>query len=98
MGSTTMSALTPEGRGGICAAFGLGLAGLILFLPRRRTTGLFGAILVCVSVLTALGLNGCSGGGSAGNPVKTAQGTYNFTVTATSGNVHTQSAYTLVVQ
>lgn len=98
-GSTTTSQLRQDGRGGIGkVAYGLGLAGLILLWPIRRRGSRFWAMLLCMLAFGALGLNGCSGGGGGNNPAKTAAGTYNFTVTASSGNVQTQSAYTLVVQ
>ena len=81
------------------AAYGLGLAGLVLLWPvRRRGFALF-AMLICTFALGALGLTGCSSaGGSSDPPSATAAGTYNFTVTASSGSVQSQSAYTLVVQ
>jgi hypothetical protein len=80
-------------------AYELGLAGLVLLWPvRRRGFPLF-AMLICTLTLGALGLTGCSGAGSSSSPPSaTAAGTYNFTVTASSGSVHSQSAYTLVVQ
>jgi hypothetical protein len=92
--ATTMSQLRLDS-----VAYGLGLAGLVLLWPvRRRGFPLF-AMLICTLALGSLGLAGCSGaGGSSAPPSATAAGTYNFTVTASSGSVHSQSAYTLVVQ
>jgi Putative Ig domain len=55
--------------------------------------------LGCLLALASIGLTGCgAGNGRPADPPETAPGTYNFTVTATSGSVQTQSAYTLVVQ
>jgi hypothetical protein len=79
-------------------AYGLAFAGLILLLPRRHKGNRVWAMLICVSALAAFGLSGCSSGGGSAPAAQTATGTYNFTVTASSGNVQTQSAYTLVVQ
>jgi hypothetical protein len=96
---TTMSQLKEDGGGRIrTAAYGLGLASLVLFWPiRRRRTARLWAMLICMVAFTALGLTGCSSGGS-NTPPETTPGTYNFTVTASSGSVQTQSSYTLVVQ
>ena len=79
-------------------AYGLGLASLVLLWPirRRRAIHLWAMMLYMIA-FTALGLAGCNGGGS-NTPPKTTPGTYNFTVTASSGSVETQSSYTLVVQ
>jgi hypothetical protein len=56
-------------------------------------------MLVCTFALGTLGLTGCSSaGGNSAPPSVTAAGTYNFIVTASSGSVQSQSAYTLVVQ
>ena len=79
-------------------AYGLAFAGLILLLPRRHKGNRVWAMLICVSALAAFGLSGCSSGGGPASAAQTATGTYNFTVTASSGNVQSQSAYTLVVQ
>jgi Bacterial Ig-like domain (group 3)/FG-GAP-like repeat len=99
VGGTTVSRMRQDEHRGISAvAYGLSLAGLVLFWPMRRREGRLGTMLICMFALTVLGLNGCSGGGSGSNPAKTTPGTYNFTVTATSGNVQAQTAYTLVVQ
>jgi hypothetical protein len=93
-GNTAMSRLGREdGFSGV--AYGISLAGLLMLWPIRRRVGRIGALLLCVVAFTLLGLNGCSGGG---NTAKTAVGTYNFTVTASSGNMQIRSAYTLVVQ
>jgi hypothetical protein len=98
VGGTAVSLMRQDEHGGIRAvAYGLSLAGLVLFWPMRRRGGL-GTLLICMFALTVLGLNGCSGGGSGSNPAKTTPGTYDFTVTATSGNVQAQTAYSLVVQ
>jgi Bacterial Ig-like domain (group 3)/FG-GAP-like repeat len=78
-------------------AYGLAFAGLILLLPRHKGNPVW-AMLICVSALAAFGLSGCSSGGGPTPAAQTATGTYKFTVTASSGNVQTQSAYTLVVQ
>ena len=96
--STTVSQLrADEGLG--MAACGLGLAGLILFWPVRCRRPRFWTTLGCLLALAAMGLTGCSAGNSSpADPPETAPGTYNFTVTASSGNVQTQSSYTLVVQ
>jgi hypothetical protein len=79
-------------------AYGLAFAGLILLLPRRHKGNRVWAMLICVSALAAFGLSGCSSAGGPASAAQTATGTYNFTVTASSGNVQSQSAYTLVVQ
>jgi hypothetical protein len=98
-GSTTMSQLKKDGSRGLGdLAYGFGLAGVMLLWPIRRRGSRFWAMVICILAFGALGLNGCSGGGSGNNPAKTAAGTYNFTVTASSGDVQTQSVYTLVVQ
>ncbi len=80
-------------------AYGLGLAGLVMLWPiRRRGFPLF-AMVICTVAISALGLTGCSSAGGSSAPLTaTAAGTYNFTVTASSGSVQSQSAYTLVVQ
>jgi hypothetical protein len=80
-------------------AYGMGLSGLVMLWPiRRRGFPLF-AMMICTVAIGALGLTGCSsGGGSSAPPTATAAGTYNFTVTASSGSVQSQSSYTLVVQ
>jgi hypothetical protein len=98
-GSATVSRMRQDEHRWISAfAYGLSLAGLVLFWPIRRRAGRLGAMLLCILAFTLLGLNGCSGAGGGSNPAKTVPGTYNFTVTANSGNVQVQSAYTLVVQ
>jgi hypothetical protein len=52
-----------------------------------------------VPSFATLGLNGCGNGSGAAPVAQTAAGTYNFTVTASSGNLlQAQTAYTLVVQ
>ena len=80
-------------------AFGLGLAGLALFWPIRRKGGRLWAMLACTLAFTALGLTGCGGGGSGPAAAKTAPGSYNFTVAASSGSMmQSQSSFTLVVQ
>jgi Bacterial Ig-like domain (group 3)/FG-GAP-like repeat len=78
--------------------YGLAFAGLILLLPRRHKGNRVWAMLICVSALAAIGLSGCSSGGGPAPAIQTATGTYSFTVTASSGNVQTQSAFILVVQ
>ncbi len=67
---------------------------LFLGLIRRRRKHIW-ALFGCVLVLCSLGLTAC-GGNSA--PSGTAPGTYNFTVTATSGSAKASSTYTLNVQ
>jgi hypothetical protein len=96
--NTSASATTSQLRLGTIA-YGMGLAGLVMLWPiRRRGFPLF-AMLIFTVALAALGLTGCSSaGGSSAPPTATAAGTYNFTVTASSGSVQSQSAYTLVVQ
>jgi hypothetical protein len=80
------------------AACGLGLSSLILlWLVRRRGMSLL-TTLGRLLLLTTLGLTGCGGGNSSSSTSGTAPGTYNFTVTATSGSVQVTSAYTLIVQ
>jgi hypothetical protein len=91
--SSTASRLMPG-----FSAYGLAFAGLILLLPRRHKGNRVWAMLICVSALAAFGLSGCSSGRGPAPAAQTATGTYNFTVTASSGKVQTQSAYTLAVQ
>lgn len=79
-------------------AYGLALAGLILFLPRRHKGGRVWVMLICLSAIAAFAVSGCSKGAGQTPAAQTATGSYSFTVTASSGNVQTQSAYTLVVQ
>lgn len=96
--SSTVSQLgTNEGRGPGTAAYSLVFAGLLLFWPIRRREVRLRVLLICTFAFTALALNGCSGGGGSSSP-KAAPGTFDFMVTASSGNVQTQTAYTLVVQ
>jgi hypothetical protein len=68
-----------------------------LFWPARRSRHRIWAIL-CAIAFAALGLNGCSSGGGASSMAQTPAGSYNFTVTANSGGLQAQTAYTLVVQ
>jgi hypothetical protein len=79
-------------------AYGLAFAGLLLFWPARRSRHRFLGLLLCAIGFATLGPNGCSNGSGPTPVAKTAAGTYNFTVTASSGSVQAQSAYTLVVQ
>jgi Bacterial Ig-like domain (group 3)/FG-GAP-like repeat len=79
-------------------AYGMAFAGLILFLPMGRKGNRVWAMLISVFAFAAFGLSGCSSGSGSAPAAQAAAGTYNFTVTASSGNVQTQSAYTLVVQ
>jgi hypothetical protein len=67
---------------------------LFLGLIRRRGRNIW-ALFGCLLLLCSLGLTAC-GGNSA--PAGTAPGTYNFTVTATSGNLKASSTLTLNVQ
>jgi hypothetical protein len=84
--------------GGILAAFlFLGLA------PRRRWRGM--ALLALLCIIAASALVGCGGGGSAGGggttpPANsgTTAGSYNVTVTATSGTVTASTTIPLTVQ
>jgi Bacterial Ig-like domain (group 3)/FG-GAP-like repeat len=77
------------------AAYAISLAALALFWPIRRRR----ALLLCLVALTIVGLNGCgSGMGSSSQAENTSPGTYSFKVTASSGSMQVQSAYTLVVQ
>ena len=69
----------------------------MLLWPIRRRGARLCATLLCAFTL-AMGLAGCSQGSGSTPTPETAAGTYNFTVTASSGNVQAQSAYTLVVQ
>jgi hypothetical protein len=94
--ATTSQLQQGAGRGLITVGYGLGLAGLVLLWPIRRRQYRLWAVLVCAFALAAVGLNGCSSGGS--NVAKTTTGTYTFTVTASSGSLQTQAAYSLVVQ
>jgi hypothetical protein len=100
--NTAASAATSQARqdGGPrsgTVAYSLASIGLLLLWPVRRRKFHFGLLLICTLAFTALAVNGCSGGVGSSGPT-TAPGTYNFTVTASSGNFQTQSAYTLVVQ
>ena len=73
------------------------LAALLLFIsiPRRRWYGW--RLLAVLSVVITGSCLGCGGGGSNGNPGTTA-GSYNVTVTATSGTVKTSLTIPLTVQ
>jgi hypothetical protein len=64
----------------------------------RRSRHRTWAILLCAIAFATLGLNGCSNGSGPAPAAQTAAGSYNFTVTASSGNLQAQTAYTLVVQ
>ena len=79
-------------------AYGLALAGLILFWPARYRATRIWVLLFSAIGFATLGLNGCSNGSGPAPAAQTATGTYSFNVVATSGSVKTQSAYTLVVQ
>jgi hypothetical protein len=98
--SSTVSQLRPDAGDGLSAvACGLGLASLVLFWPVRRRRLRLWTSLGCLLALASIGLTGCgAGNGRPADPAETAPGTYNFTVTATSGSAQTQSSYTLVVQ
>lgn len=95
--NTAASATTSQLKPGL-GAYGLAFAGLLLFWPVRRSRHRIWAILLCALALATLGLNGCSNGSGPAPVAQTAAGTYNFTVTASSGSVQAQTAYTLVVQ
>jgi trimeric autotransporter adhesin len=86
------------GRGFGTVAYSLGLAGLMLLWPIRRKGARLCAMLICSFALAAMGLTSCSAGSGATPTPEATTGTYNFTVTASSGNVKTQSSFTLVVQ
>jgi len=74
----------------------------LLVLPRRRRWGVFFALLLSVAVVSATGCgsnvatvgNGGGGGGSTSIP----SGTYNVTITATSGNLVHSAVLVLTVQ
>jgi hypothetical protein len=91
--ATTTTSQLPPGVGG----YGLAFAGLLLFGPVRRSRHRIWPIL-CAIAFAALALNGCSSGGGASSMAQTPAGSYNFTVTANSGGLQAQTAYTLVVQ
>jgi hypothetical protein len=79
-------------------AYGLAFAGVLLFWPVRRSRYRIWTILLCAIAFATLGLNGCSNGSGPPPVARTAAGSYNFTVTANSGSLQAQTAYTLVVQ
>jgi hypothetical protein len=79
-------------------AYGLAIAGLILYWPARHKRPRICILLFCAIGFATLGLNGCSKGSGSAPAPPTATGTYSFNVVASSGSVKTQSAYTLVVQ
>jgi hypothetical protein len=79
------------------AACGVGLSSLILLWFVRRRSAVVRATLCCLLLLTTLGLTACGSSSSRGTH-GTTPGTYNFTVTASSGSVQVTSAYKLVVQ
>ena len=85
------------GNGPTEAACGVGLSSLILLWLVRRRSAALRATLCCLFLLTTLGLTAC-GGGSSSSTYGTAPGTYNFTVTASSGSVQVTSSYALVVK
>jgi hypothetical protein len=97
--SSTASLLRQDGgRGFGAVAYSLGLAGLMLLWPIRRRGARAWATLICGFALAAIGVSGCSAGSGTSPTPETTTGTYSFTVTASSGNVETQSSFTLVVQ
>ena len=97
--STTTSQLRQDGdRGFGTVAYSLGLAGLMLLWPIRRKGARVWTTLMCGFALVAMGLTSCSAGNGSSPTPKTTTGTYNFTVTASSGNVQAQTSYSLVVQ
>ncbi len=91
--TTTASQLRPG-----LSTYGLAFAGLLLFWPARRSRHRVWAILFYAIAFATLGLNGCSSGGGASSMAQTTAGSYNFTVTASSGGLQAQTVYTLVVQ
>jgi hypothetical protein len=92
--ATTSTSQLRLGFGG----YGLAFAGLLLFWPARRSRHRVWAILLCAVAFAALGLNGCSSGSGAPPAAQTPAGSYNFTVTASSGGLQAQTTYTLIVQ
>jgi hypothetical protein len=97
--SATTSQLRHDGGPGLgTVAYGLGLAGLMQSWPIRRRRARAWVTLICTFALVAMGLTSCSSGIGTPPAPETTTGTYNFTVTASSGKVQTQSSYTLVVQ
>jgi hypothetical protein len=92
--TTTTASLLRPGLG----AYGLAFAGLLLFWPARRSRHRTWALLLCAIAFAMLGLNGCSNSSGPAPAAQTAAGSYNFTVTASSGNLQAKTAYTLVVQ
>jgi hypothetical protein len=67
---------------------------LLLGVLRRRGRNIW-ALFGCLLLLCSLGLTACGGNST---PAGTAPGTYNFTVTSTSGNLKASSTLTLNVQ
>jgi hypothetical protein len=93
--ATAALALPGSGTGIPRVAYGFVFGSfLLLGAVRRRGRNLF-ALFACLLLLCSLGLTAC-GGNSA--PSGTAPGTYNFTVTATSGSLKASNSYTLTVQ
>jgi hypothetical protein len=95
--NTTATTMASQLRPGL-GAYGLAFAGLLLFWPARRSRHRFWTILLCAIAFATLGLNGCSNGSGPAPVAQTEAGSYNFTVTANSGSVQAQTAFTLVVQ
>jgi hypothetical protein len=95
--STTATTTASRLRPGL-ATYGLAFAGLLLFWPTRRSRQRIWAVLLFAIAFATLGLNGCSSGSGAPPSAQTPAGSYNFTVTASSGGLQAQTAYTLVVQ
>jgi hypothetical protein len=95
--NTTATTMASQLRPGL-GAYGLAFAGLLLFWPARRSRHRLWTILLCAIAFATLGLNGCSNGSGPAPVAQTAAGSYNFTVTANSGSLQAQTAFTLVVQ
>lgn len=67
---------------------------LLLGVIRRRGSRMW-ALFGCLLLLCSLGMTACGGNST---PAGTNPGTYNFTVTATSGSLSSSNTYTLNVQ
>lgn len=101
--STTMTVTTPSGSGhaelvlpfGIGGSGTLALAFMMLVPNRRRRSRALWLGAACLAILAGAGMMGCSGGSSS---TRTPAGTYSFTVTASSGSLQSNLAYTLTVQ
>ncbi len=82
-------------------ACGLGLSSALLLWPTRRRHARLWIVIGCtlaIAGVTAIGCGGSSSSAKSSAATSTPAGTYTFHVNATSGSVHTVSAYTLTVQ